>query len=162
MTHPATWRPTGDSAESRWLLPLSCQSVDGKYWYYTVQQPYLGYLSVSKAPAEEQLQQIIRLPSGLDTRTQTHTCCTLARNLKITKDRCVSRLHFIILYGMQHSGDGVQGGGNKNQIAFLCGCVWVCVFVCVLEQRAWHYVSWFWMGRQTQMVFQGLYGGWWL
>lgn len=51
----------------------SVSLIDGKSWYYKVQQSYLGYLSVSKAPAEEQLQQIIRLPSGSDTYTHTHT-----------------------------------------------------------------------------------------
>lgn len=102
-----------------------------KNWYYTVQQPYLGYLSVSKAPAEVQLQQIIRLPSGLDTHThrqKTHTHCALATNLKTTKDRCVSRLHFIILYGMQHSGDRAprwweQKSNSPPQ--------WMCVSLCI-------------------------------
>ncbi len=97
------------------------------------------------------------------THKNPHTGCTLAKNLKMTKDGRVSRLHFIVLYGMQHSGgDRVWVGGKNVQILLLCRCVCVRVFVCVLEQYAWHHVSWFWMVRRSQMVFQGLYGGWWL
>lgn len=94
------------------------------------------------------------LPSRLGTHKPTRVAL-LAKNLKMSKDRCVSRLHFIIWYGMRHGGDSARDVGNKNQMD-------VCEFVCVLEQCAWHCVSWFWRGRQTQMVFQGLYGGWWL
>lgn len=81
---------------------------------------------LAKPQQRSNYSKLSSYPCGLVyTHTQTHTHWVLAENLKITKDRCDSRLHFIILHGMQQSGDRNWVSGNKNQT--LCRYVCICV-----------------------------------
>lgn len=112
MAHPAKQKPTGGPDGQPMTANIQL-SVRGRWKYRgcSVQEPYLRCLSVSEASAGRQLWQIIRLPLGPDsTHTFTHTNTRVHRptrrfkkkkSLNLTTDRCVFRLHVIILCGMQ-------------------------------------------------------------
>lgn len=84
------------------------------------------------------------------TQTHTPTHLAVAEDLKTTKDRCVSKPHFIIHHGMQHGGDGVGEREQKSNNLILQ------IYVCMSVLLAWHYVLWFWVGCEKQNDFLGI------
>lgn len=156
---------TSSDMEANWRLNRELMTANTqlsvhrwKYWYCTVQEPYLRYLSVSKAPAGKQLQQIICLPSGLDTHwhTHTHTNPHIAQWLQISIRQKIDVCpDFILSSCTECSTVVIELGVVGTKIKYSSSVDMYC-----MSWDAWHYVSWFWMDRQTQMVFQGLYGGW--
>lgn len=112
MTHPATQGPTGNSAESRWLLP-HCQFLDGKTDTTQSKSHTEDIYLLSKPQQGSNYSKLSSYILGFTCR-HTHT------HAHTNKDRCLSRHSFNIL---QHGGDGARGGGDKNQIHFVCGYV---------------------------------------
>lgn len=101
----------------------SCQSIDGKYWYYTVQQPYLGYLSVSKSPAETAITANY-VPNCRARHTQIHSHWELAESPKSTKDRCACIQH---VRGVVTAAQWWWRGGKQTKMLRL----WMFMGLCV-------------------------------